>query len=143
MAESGDRFVHDITVRWSDCDPANIAYTGRIPNFALEAIDAWWAAKIGIDWFELNLDRNTGTPFVKLSMEFLSPITPRHTLRCTVRLTKLGRTAMTFAVDGHQDGKASFAGEFVCVAVQADRFKATPLPEDMRLTMESLVDAEG
>jgi hypothetical protein len=32
-------FTHAIRVGWADCDPARIAYTGRIPYFALEAID--------------------------------------------------------------------------------------------------------
>ena len=36
-----DTFVHEIRVGWGDCDPAKIAYTGRLPAFALEAIDAW------------------------------------------------------------------------------------------------------
>ena len=31
---------HVIRVTWGDCDPARIAYTGRLPVFALEAIDA-------------------------------------------------------------------------------------------------------
>jgi 4-hydroxybenzoyl-CoA thioesterase len=33
-------FVHRIRVRWADCDPASIAYTGQLPRFALEAIEA-------------------------------------------------------------------------------------------------------
>ena len=32
-------------VGWGDCDPARIAFTGRLAAFALEAIDAWWGAR--------------------------------------------------------------------------------------------------
>ena len=49
--ESG--FVHAIRVGWADCDPARIAFTGRIPYFALEAIDAWWEHTVGLDWYRL------------------------------------------------------------------------------------------
>ena len=35
-------FVHFVRVGWGDCDPARIAFTGRLAAFALEAIDAWW-----------------------------------------------------------------------------------------------------
>ena len=54
--EPGVPFTHPVTVRWADCDPAQIAYTGRIPNFALEAIDAWWMATTHFDWYRLNID---------------------------------------------------------------------------------------
>ncbi len=45
------KFTHTIHVRWSDCNPAKIAFTGRIPYFALEAIDAWWECVVGDDWY--------------------------------------------------------------------------------------------
>lgn len=35
----GTPFVWQRRVGFGDCDPAQIAYTGRIPDFALEAID--------------------------------------------------------------------------------------------------------
>ena len=81
MARSGV-FTHAIKVRWADCDPARIAYTGRIPNFALEAIEEWWGSQIGMDWYHGNIDRDIGTPFVHLSVDFRSPVTPRHATTC-------------------------------------------------------------
>lgn len=33
--------IHDIRVTWGDFDPARIACTGRLPWFALDAINAW------------------------------------------------------------------------------------------------------
>ena len=32
-------FVHPVNVTWADCDPAKIAYTARLPYFALDAIN--------------------------------------------------------------------------------------------------------
>jgi 4-hydroxybenzoyl-CoA thioesterase len=113
-------FVHTITVRWGDCDPAKIVYTGNIPGFALEAIDAWWRHHTGEDWYTLNLDNNLGTPFVHMKLDFRAPVTPRHTLECEVRLKKLGGKSIAFAVDGSQNGTLCFEGEFVCVFVVSD-----------------------
>ena len=46
--------AHEIRVTWGDCDPARIAYTGRLPWFALDAINAWWEEQLGGDgWFEM------------------------------------------------------------------------------------------
>lgn len=125
-------FVHPVTVRWADCDPASIAYTGRIPNFALEAIDAWWAAIVGFDWFSLNADRGYSTPFVHMSLDFLAPVTPRHVLECAVRPLRLGDTSIRFEVVGSQDGIRCFSGEFVSVFVTSSSFRKTPPVADIR-----------
>ena len=79
-------YAHEIRVIGGDCDPAKIAYTARIPEWALESIDGWWEKHLGdAGWFHLNVDRNLGTPFVHMSIDFSAPITPRHRLICKVR----------------------------------------------------------
>ncbi len=75
-------FRHEIRVGWGDCDPARIAYTARIPEWALAAIDAWWESEVGPGWFQLNIDRGHGTPFVHMTLDFRAPVTPRHRLIC-------------------------------------------------------------
>lgn len=147
MGENGESeaakiFVHPITVRWADCDPAKIAFTGRIPYFALEAIDAWWDAHVGYDWFRINVDRDVGTPFVHLSIDFRSPVTPRHVLFCDVRLIRLGESSVRFAVRGEQDGVTCFEGQFVEVFVKASAHRKIAVPHDMRLKLEALVSEE-
>ncbi|MBL4907447.1 MAG: acyl-CoA thioesterase [Sneathiella sp.] len=135
-------FHHVIRVGWADCDPASIAYTGRIPAFALEAIDTWWEEHLGIDWYRMNVDRNVGTPFVHLDLDFTSPITPRHPLECEVRLRKLGQTSITFQVIGRQDGTDCFSGNFVSVIVVSDRFEKRTVPQDVRSIIEPLIVSE-
>lgn len=130
-------FQHAITVRWGNCDPARIAYTGWIPWWALEAIDAWWAAKIGHGWYQMELDEGFGTPFVGLSMDFRSPITPRHPLICEVEPQRLGRTSITFEVKGYQDGTLCFEGKFTSVFMQAGKFEPALPPEDVRACIEA------
>lgn len=136
-------FRHKVRVGWADCDPAQIAYTGRIPCFALEAIDAWWDEHTGIDWFKLNVDRNVGTPFVHLDLNFTSPITPRFPLMCEVRLRKLGETSITFQVIGRQDDVDCFSGTFVSVFVVSDQFLKRSAPDDIRMLIEPLIVDEN
>lgn len=119
-------------VRWSDCDPAQIAYTGRIPCFALEAIDAWWEATIGAGWYSQNIDYGLGTPFVHLSVDFRHPVTPRHELVMQVRLIKLGNSSIRFKVAGRQNDVLCFEGEFVEVFVKAGEMSKIGVPEEYR-----------
>jgi len=131
-------FQHEIRVSWGDCDPARIAYTGRIPLFALEAINAWWEQQLGGDgWYQMELDRNVGTPFVHLSLDFSSPITPRHRLICDVWPSRLGTSSIEFRVQGRQNGILCFEGRFVCVFTIADKLKSQPAPQDIRQIVEA------
>ena len=130
-------FSHEIRVSWGDCDPAKIAYTGRLPSFALEARDAWWETHLGgPGWYHLELDRNIGTPFVHLSMNFQNPVTPRHRLICEVWPTRLGDKSISFCVVGSQDGKTCFIGSFTCVFTIADQFVSQSAPDPIRKLVE-------
>ena len=131
-------FKHEITVGWADCDPAAIAFTGRVPYWALEAIDAFWREMVGMDWYALNLDHNIGTPFVHLSLDFTAPVTPRHKLICTVEVAKLGNTSISFRVRGQQDGVECWQGRFTCVFVVSDALKPRRAPEHIRARLAAL-----
>jgi len=132
LPEAPVPFVHEQTIRWADCDPAQIAYTGNIPSFALNAIDAWWKAVCGADFFHLNMDHGLGTPFVRIEMDLKSPITPRHALVCEVVVMRLGGNSITHRVTGRQAGEISFNAHFVSVFVDAGSFEKIAMPEAVR-----------
>lgn len=134
-------FVHPIRVKWSDCDPALIAFTGRVPYFALDAIDAWWENHTSVNWFQMNVDRNLGTPFVHMSLDFSAPITPRHTLFCGVTLLEIGRRSIRHRVRGHQNGIQCFEGEFVSVFVVAKTMETRDPPQDLLTAIKPLLQA--
>ena len=128
--------IHEIGVTWGDCDPAKIAYTGRLPWFALDAINGWWETKLGYGWYQMELDHGTGTPFVRIEMDFSHPVTPRHRLLCHVWPKRLGQTSITFRVDGLQNDCMCFSGAFTSVFIDAKAFAKTPPPDDMRALVE-------
>lgn len=133
-------FVHEINVTWGDCDPARIAYTARLPAFALEAINGWWEAHFdGDGWYQMELDHNVGTPFVGMNLDFRSPVTPRHKLLLETYPTRLGEKSISFAVKARQDGVLCFEGVFTCVFTVADQFKSQPAPLRMRKVIEPLI----
>jgi 4-hydroxybenzoyl-CoA thioesterase len=132
MSET-DLFVHRRAVVWADTDPAQIAYTGRFPNFALEAIEAWCADRLGLDWFQMHRQLGGGTPFVHLSMDFRASLRAGDTLASTVALRRAGRSSMEFFVVGRlPDGTVSYEGKLVCAFVDDATHRSRPIPERFR-----------
>ena len=129
MTDPRPPFVHHRTIAWSDTDAAAIAYSGRFPGFALDAIDAWFIDRLGADWFEMHTRHGGSTPFVHMSLDFRASLRPRDELHTTVMLAKAGRTSLTFAVAGRKaDGELSFEGRFVCVFVETATGRPRPPP---------------
>ncbi len=137
-------YVHTRPISWGDCDPAKIVYTGHLPGFALDAINAWWEAHFNGDgWFQMELDHNVGTPFVRLEMDFLKPVTPRYDLACYVWPASLGSSSITFRVDGEQNGKLCFSTQTVSVFIIADQFTKQSIPQKYRQRIESFMSASA
>jgi 4-hydroxybenzoyl-CoA thioesterase len=132
------QFIHSIRVRWGDCDPAAIAYTPNIPAWALEAIEAWWEHFAGVDWYQINLDRKIGTPFVHMSLDFRAPITPCYLLDCEVILKCRGTSSITHKVRGFQNGVLCFEGDFTAVFVDAKSMRPRTPPSDIMAAFEKI-----
>ncbi len=136
-------FKYCIRVSWGDCDPAKIVYTGRLTNFSLDAINAWWGDKFdGDGWYQMELDKNVGTPFVRFEMDFHQPVTPRETLYCFVWPLRLGNTSISFRVEGEQGGNLCFSARTVSVFTIADQFEKRAAPEEMRRVIEMYLPSD-
>jgi len=125
-------YVHLITVGWGDCDPAQIAYTANVLSWGMKALEAWCNLCLGVNWFELNMNHGIGTPFVHMSYDFTSPITPRGLLECTVYVRKIGRTSLHHIIEGRQSGRLCFSGNMTSVFVAAAQLKPIAIPPNMR-----------
>jgi acyl-CoA thioesterase FadM len=136
-------FIHNINVTWGDCDPAQIAYTGNIPSWGLDAIEKWYKACTGHDWYGLNLDLCISTPFVHLSCDFKSPITPREDLSCHVYITRMGNASLAHYVEGRQGDRLCFTGNYICAFANAREMKTIRIPDRIRGNIERFADHQG
>ena len=136
-------YVHLITVGWGDCDPAQIAYTANVLSWGMKALEAWCNHCLGVNWFELNMNHGIGTPFVHISYDFTSPITPRGVLECTVYVRRIGRTSLHHIIEGRQTDRFCFTGNMASVFVTAAQLKPVPIPPNMRKSMELYAAGQG
>lgn len=134
-------FEHRRRVAFGDTDAAGIVYTGRFSSYALEAIEAWFRATIGVSWYEMTTDLGIGTPFVHTSLDFRSSLTPRDELLTEVALSKAGHSSLTFTITGRvaDSRRLSFEGRFVCVFVDKASAKPIAIPAPFRAAIMGAV----
>ena len=139
MSRPTEPFSHRRRILWGETDAARIAYTARFLDFAMEATEAWFRERVGIGWYELNVDHGIGTPFVHVSLDFRSPVTPRDELSTTVLLSRLGGSSLRFAVAGRADGGARlvYEGTLVCAFVDNAAMRPIPVPERFLPALEA------
>src|SRR5690606_2650678 len=132
-AEASAPFAYRRAIFWGDTDTALIVYTGRFLDFALEAIEAWFRATLGTDWYAMNVDLGIGTPFVHVDIDFVSPLTPRDMLEVRVHVATVGRSSLGFAVAGYANGeRLSFRGNLVCAFVDIAKMGKIEIPAEYR-----------
>jgi 4-hydroxybenzoyl-CoA thioesterase len=129
-------FIYEIKPRWGDTDIARIVYTGKIPDYGLMAIEAWAETRMGKNWYEYALDWGFGTPFVSLTVDFKSPMSPRDVVLVKVGIGKIGTKSLTFTVEGRRESNddVCFEGRYTCVCIDSSKRPAlVTIPLDPRL----------
>ncbi|QRZ15125.1 acyl-CoA thioesterase [Paracoccus methylovorus] len=130
-------FIWSRRVAFGDCDPARIAYTGKIADFALEALEAFWDDLLdGESWYEMNVDHGYGMPFVKMDYAFSRPITPRAPLLCHVAPTRIGTTSVAMRVRGIQQELPCFEAQFISVFVALEKLVKIEIPVHIRVALK-------
>jgi 4-hydroxybenzoyl-CoA thioesterase len=122
-------FTYARCPQFGDTDAAAIVYTGRYPQFGLEAIDAWWLERIGTDWFRMLKEHGFGTPMVHMSFDFKRPLVPHEDLVMTVGLKRIGRSSLHFAVPGRVGPDLCFEAAFVSAFIHIETRQPIPIPE--------------
>ena len=134
----GLTFVHSRIVKWGDTDPAGIVYTPRVLDYAMEAVEAWYRDVLGTPWRKLNVERKLGSPFVKASVEFVKPIQPDQKLDVALVVASIGRSTLTFAMEGRGErGAVHFRATMKACIVDLKDYRPTPLPPDFRAAAEA------
>ncbi|TAK48653.1 MAG: acyl-CoA thioesterase [Xanthobacteraceae bacterium] len=125
-------YVYRKGVMWGDTDSAAIAYTGRFTYWTLEAIEMFLRERIGCDWYTINRERDLGTPFVNVSINFRAPVTPRESLLIEVVVSRVGASAVTCRLAGRGESSNVLCFDATATFVFAENatLAKIPIPAD-------------
>jgi uncharacterized protein (DUF924 family)/acyl-CoA thioesterase FadM len=118
-------------LHWSDADAAQIGYTGRFIDIALEAGEFWLEDVCGTSWFGMRR-RGVGSPMVKAEVEFTAPIRPGERMDIEIAIDRLGSSSLTWSARGFRDDLDIFTARFTSVLLNLETGRPTPYPDDWR-----------
>ncbi|MHC4956443.1 MAG: acyl-CoA thioesterase [Planctomycetota bacterium] len=133
-------FKTDFTVRFSDVDNAGIFYYPRFFHAFHVAFEKWWEEEYGRGYHEILHDDKVGFPAVHIECNFRKPVTFGEPYEIWLGVVRIGNTSVTFRYElrHRETGEVHAATDTTKAVVDMDRFRARPLPENIRTAFEGL-----
>lgn len=132
MAKRDFKFTYPFRIRYSEIDGQSIVYNSHYLTFFDTAITEYLEA-IGYDY--TNVVSRTGYDFhtVRNVIEYHKVVSYREDIAVGVRISRLGNTSVTFALEIHPAAGDDLrtSGEVVWVHTHQETGKTAPLPQDL------------
>ncbi|WP_455286909.1 acyl-CoA thioesterase [Cupriavidus necator] len=132
-------FVVRRTVRWSDCDPAGVVYTGRFTDYLLGAVGLF-SDHIAGGAGRLGAVHGVGTPCKAMRFEFIGTLWPDDVIdiECWVEAIRT-RSYDIRCMARRPEAGAVFDATFSPICVRLDERVGTPIPDSLRAALSALL----
>ena len=120
-------------VSWGECDPARIYYTPRAIDYAVEAVEAWYKAVLGVSWAELVERYGLDASFVQVTCDYLRPLVASQVAHLKVWVIKAEHSNITLVVIGeNSDGDLCLQARLVLCFAERKNRESIPIPAEFR-----------
>jgi YbgC/YbaW family acyl-CoA thioester hydrolase len=129
--------VSRLRVRWAEVDMQKIVFNGHYLTYVDTAVADYWRG-IGLPYPEGYVERYGNDVYLrKATVEYLGSARYDDELAVYCRVSKLGRSSMTFLFEIRREGEADPLVTAELVYVNADpAMKSAPLPDDLRARVQ-------
>ena len=128
-------FVHELRVRYGECDPQGIVFNANYLLYFDVAFTELWRVAVG-PWQEM-VERGLDAVVAEASLRFRSPARFDDVLQLEARVTDLGTTSLTTRIDVLRDGALLVEGRLRHVTVDTSTWEKTAVPEWVRDGLQS------
>jgi acyl-CoA thioester hydrolase len=127
-------FVHELRVRYGECDPQGIVFNANYLLYFDVAFTELWRAAVG-PWQQM-VALGVDAVVAEAHLSFRAPARYDDELELRAEIVRLGRTAITTGIDVVRAGELLVAGRLrhVCVSTPSttDSMRSLPWPPEIR-----------
>jgi len=136
MPKSHFALCHRIRVRWSEVDPQGIVFNAHYLTFFDIAAAEYWR-ELGTAYPASFHAKGLDTFVVKATLEYHRSARYDDELELYARVSRLGRTSLTFALEVHRADEHLVTGELIYVIAAADTQEPAPIPIWLRESIQA------
>jgi acyl-CoA thioester hydrolase len=129
-----ESFVHELRVRYGECDPQGIVFNANYLLYFDVAFTELWRAAVG-PWQQM-VAEGVDAVVAEANITFHAPARFDDQLELRAEVAQLGRTAVTTEIDVMRDGELLVAGRLRHVCVSTETWQKTDLPDWVRGGLE-------
>jgi len=126
-------------VRFSDCDPAGIAYMPRYLDMLNGVIEDFFPSALGLDYHAF-IRGGTGLGYAGLHCDFFRPTRMGAQLVVTALVARLGGASATFVLHVHEGDDEIVRAGMVMVSTSMATGRPIPLPAPIRSALETYLE---
>jgi acyl-CoA thioesterase FadM len=131
-------FVVKRRVRWGECDPAGVAYTGNFPHYLLSAVTLFHEFLYGDEPARFRQQLDIETPCKSLTLTFDRALWPNEFFEMHVRVGDIRNSSYDIHVQGMlADGMSVFKGVFSPICIARSERRSIPIPKEWRSILET------
>lgn len=123
-------FVHELRVRYGECDPQGIVFNANYLLYFDVAFTEMWRVAVG-PWSEM-VEAGVDAVVAESHLSYRQPARFDDELRLELAITRLGTTAVTTSIDVMRGDELLLEGWLRHVCVSTSTWKKTELPADIR-----------
>jgi len=137
----GERFVHELRVRYGECDPQGIVFNANYLLYFDVAFTEMWREAVG-PWLQM-VERGFDAVVARAEIDFRAPARYDDALSLPVRIVRLGSTAITTEIDVMRGSELLVAMQARHVCVATDTWEKTEVPPWVREGLERFLADEA
>jgi acyl-CoA thioester hydrolase len=127
LASTPAEFVHELRVRYGECDPQGIVFNANYLLYFDVAFTELWREAVG-SWSEM-VERGVDAVVAEANARFRAPARYDDVLQLHARIVRLGKTSLTTEIDVMRDGEVLVEGRLRHVFVDVETWAKTAIPE--------------
>lgn len=135
-----DPFTVRRTVRWADCDPAGVVFTGKFTEYVLSAValfKEFIAEATGGRGKSLGEQFNVGLPCRGMEFDFTGTLWPNDIVDIRCSIGEIRTRSFDILLDAVSPGdRPIFEAKFSPICVRSDARIGTDIPDSMRRALE-------
>ncbi len=132
-------FRHALRVRYQECDPQEVVYFARYPEYYDLALTELWRTALGS--YQAMIEAGTDLVVAEMSIRYYAPARFDELIEIEIGIERLGDTSMVSSYAITRDGERLAEGSFRHVFIDPPTKSKKAIPADVREALTPYVVA--